>query len=437
MNARKQHEASIPALRGGGRPLFFAIAGLLAAAVVLAESAAAQETRRVATLNASLYGKQAGELAARLHGGNDPQARRLAEIIQRVRPDILLLNEIDYEADRRAIDHFLNQYLAVPQAMVEGVAPAQPIKFPYVFTAPVNTGRASGYDLNRDGQVAKAPGTRDYGADAWGFGLYEGQYGMAVLSRYPIEQDGVRTFQHFRWVDMPDAQLPDDPETEATNDWYPEAALKEFPLSSKSHWDVPVEIAGERLHLLVSHPTPPVFDGPEDRNGRRNHDEIRFWADYVSAAEETDYHVDDAGTRGDLERGKRFVILGDLNSDPHDGDGSAGITRLLAVPELLDYPPPSSPGGRQQAQLQAGVNRQHRGDPQHDTLDAEDSRGPGNLRVDYVLPSRSLRVVEAGVFWPQGEDPLFSLVGTYPVVSSDHRLVWVDLVLKSGRSEQK
>ena len=54
-----------------------------------------------------------------------------------------------------------------------------------------------------------------------------------------------------------------------------------FRLSSKSHWDVPIRIGRETVHFLVSHPTPPVFDGPEDRNGTRNHDEIRFWADYV------------------------------------------------------------------------------------------------------------------------------------------------------------
>ena len=38
--------------------------------------------------------------------------------------------------------------------------------------------------------------------------------------------------------------------------------------------------SAETVHFLVSHPTPPVFDGPEDRNGPRNYDEIRFWADY-------------------------------------------------------------------------------------------------------------------------------------------------------------
>ena len=49
------------------------------------------------------------------------------------------------------------------------------------------------------------------------------------------------------------------------------------------------------MHVLVSHPTPPTFDGPEDRNGLRNADEIAFWKQYVAVA--TPALVDDAGRR--------------------------------------------------------------------------------------------------------------------------------------------
>ena len=103
---------------------------------------------------------------------------------------------------------------------------------------------------------------------------------MAVFSKYPIDTAGARTFQTFRWADMPGALLPIDPATGQS--WYSPAELEVVRLSSKSHWDVPIQIgSGRPVHFLVSHPTPPVFDGPEDRNGRRNFDEIRFWADYV------------------------------------------------------------------------------------------------------------------------------------------------------------
>ena len=186
-------------------------------------------------------------------------------------------------------------------------------------------------------------------------------------------------------------------------------------------------IGGSVVHALVSHPTPPVFDGPEDRNGTRNFDEIRLWADYVMPSRGRYLH-DDQGTRGGLERGASFVIMGDQNSDPLDGDSVPGAAQqLLEHPRVNTSLTPSSPGGPEQAALQGGANLTHRGDPAFDTADFADVPGPGNLRADYVLPSRNLRMLEARVFWPLLTDPLFRLVGVFPFPTSDHRLVWVDV----------
>jgi hypothetical protein len=278
----------------------------------------------------------------------------------------------------------------------------------------------SGFDLNNNGVV----GGPD---DAFGFGFFEGQYGMAVLSKYPIAFDDVRTFQHFLWKDMPGALLPDDPNTPEPADWYSAEELDVFRLSSKSHWDVPVEVGGRTVHVLASHPTPPTFDGAEDRNGRRNHDEIRFWADYVTPGAASRYISDDAGGTGGLKPGESFVIMGDQNADPLDGDSvDAAIDQLLDHPRITD-PLPTSEGAVEAALLQGGANVTHEGDPAYDTADFNDNPAPGNLRADYVLPSRDVRVLDAGVFWPVSSDPLSALTGTFPFPSSDHRLVWVDV----------
>ena len=48
------------------------------------------------------------------------QAQRNAEIIQRVNPDVLLLNEFDYvsgQAGNEAIDLFRTNFLSVPQTI--------------------------------------------------------------------------------------------------------------------------------------------------------------------------------------------------------------------------------------------------------------------------------------------------------------------------------
>ena len=188
----------------------------------------------------------------------------------------------------------------------------------------------------------------------------------------------------------------------------------------------------------MSHPTPPVFDGPEDRNGLRNFDEIRFWSDYISPGRGR-YIYDDEGGRGGLRPGSHFVIAGDQNSDPLDGDSVPG-----AIQQLLDNRQRQRIEPSQQQWCRRGIGtsrwRQptHESDPQFDTADFADT-SPGNLRADYVLPDRRLRIVDSAVFWPLRSDPLSALTGEFNVEvpfsfpSSDHRLVWVDIKVSGGR----
>jgi hypothetical protein len=171
------------------------------------------------------------------------QAQRNAEIIQRVNPDVLLLNEFDYvSADngQQAIDLFHSNFLATAQNNIPATTGANAINFPYRFTAPSNTGIASGFDLDNNGAVVTTPGAAGYGNDAFGFGNYEGQYGMAFVSKYPIHS--VRTFQTFRWKDMPGNLLTEDPTPLGSgnnlSEYYSAEEREVLRLSSKSHWDV-------------------------------------------------------------------------------------------------------------------------------------------------------------------------------------------------------
>lgn len=331
------------------------------------------ETVRFATFNASLNRFSESQLIADLSAPGDAQADAVAEIVQRVRPDVLLVNEFDFDeagpgGSSLAASLFQQNYLSVPHD------DADPVTYPYRFVAPSNTGIPSGFDLNNDDAV----GGPD---DAFGFGFFPGQFGMAVFSRFPIGT--ARTFQELLWKDMPGALLPDDPATAAPADWYSPEELDVFRLSSKSHWDVPILIGKKAVHFLVSHPTPPVFDGPEDRNGTRNHDEIRLWADYVLPSRSR-YIVDDEGNRGGLRPGSLFVIAGDQNSDPLDGDSIPGSAQLL-----LDHPlvntkvTPDSEGAVEQSALQGGANTAHVSDPAFDTADLPRYRAgqpPSRLR---------------------------------------------------------
>lgn len=368
----------------------------------------------------------------------NPRLRAVATIIQRLQPDILLLNEVATRQLQNIIgewtvqmatppaDHFAVNYLRVSQqeGCLEGIEYE-------VFVGVSNTGIHSGVDLDRNGEVGAETTGRVYGGDSLGYGEFPGQYGMALLVRrdrgLSIDRRGVRTFREFLWKDMPGALLPPVPEgddfDERIGGWYSDEALAVLPLSSKSHWDVPVRVGdGRVVHVLASHPTPPVFDGPEDRNGRRNHDEIRFWGEYLDGAE---WIVDDRGGRGGLRPGALFVIAGDLNADPTPGRGdSRGNpvgTWLLGNERVQGDVVP-----RSRTEMEG--------------VEASDT-ARFRLRVDYVLPSVGMEVVGSGVFrsvldWAGTEckavlaDERFQReTGKFP---SDHFPVWVDVVIGGG-----
>ena len=391
---------------------------------------------RFSQFNASLNRNTQGQLVTDLSTPNNAQAKAVAEIIQRNNPDVLLINEFDYVAANplQPVQLLQQNYLGVSQ---NG---ATPVNYQYAYIAPSNTGISSGFDLNNNGATVTTVGTSGYGDDSFGFGNFPGQFGMLLLSKYEIDTANIRTFQNFLWKDMPNSLLTNDPTVdnpatavnENLNGFYSAQEIAVLRLSSKSHWDVPVKINGETVHLLVSHPTPPTFDGTEDRNGKRNADEIRFWSDYITP-DKGGYIYDDKGKKGGIANGSSFVIMGDQNADPRDGDSfNNAIRQLLLNPNINTNSTPASLGGVQQAALQGNANNNHKGNPAFDTADFADG-APGNLRTDYVLPSTDLQITNSAVYWPLNSDPNFPLVGTFNASlpggfpSSDHRLVYADV----------
>lgn len=324
----------------------------------------------MATYSPDLSRDGPGLLLRDILGGKDAQVAASVAVIAAADADILLLTDFDWDHDGAA----LTAYAALLQEA--GAA------YPNRFAARPNSGIASGLDLDGDGRLGRA-------GDAQGFGFFTGQGGMALLSRLPLGE--ARDHSALLWRDMPGNLMP--PVAAEV------AAVQR--LSSVAHWDVPVQVGGSRLHLLAFSATPPVFDGPEDRNGRRNHDEIAFWTGY--------------------EPGGPFVVLGKANLDPVDGEGLRSVWDGLL--KRVQDPKPRSDGGA--AAAQAGVNAAQAGDPALDTAVFAADRGAGNLRVDMVLPDRRLRVTASGVLWPGDGAPLAEAVAR----ASRHRLVWVDLDL--------
>lgn len=425
--------------------------------LVLTGCAGGAETVRFATFNSALSKDAPGELLETMRTPDDAQAKAVAAVIQAARPDVLLLQEFDhggeYDPDGEALRLFQQNYLAKPQG--EGLGP---IQYEHVYLAPSNTGIPTGVDLNNDGLVAPTDGaelgTTAYAADAHGYGLFPGQYAFVVLSKYPIDRESIRTFGEFLWKDLPGNHLP--------TDYYSDEAKDVLRLSSKNHVDVPVKVGDHTIHVLASHPTPPVFDGPENRNGRRNYDEIGLWVLLFQASQagETSRVADDAGNDRPFLN-KRYsgfpipfaipqpiytpyVFLGDMNADPLDGEqyrvnDSSAIWQLFRsqLPVLgtsvstsgESWDVQASPGGADAVKRDGGINAGHRTSPELDTADWHDhgEDAPGNLRVDYALPSPKLKGIGGGVLWPTADQPLMGVDLDTVECASDHRLVWVDV----------
>ncbi len=298
----------------------------------------------------------------------------MADVIAKADTDIIALQGFDYDLTGAALAAFIE--------VLEG----RGVTYPHSFALRPNTGMPTGLDMDGDGRLG---GPRD----AQGYGRFSGQGGMAVLSRFAVLESKVRDFSHLLWRDIPGAELP---QIDGTP--FPSAEAQAAQrLSTTGHWAIPFALTnGTPFTALVFHATPPVFDGPEDRNGLRNRDEVRFWQVYL------DNHFGTAPQN-------RFVILGDANLDPDAGDGRREtMAALLGDPRLQD-PAPTSAGAA------------HVGDAT-DTADFSDPT-PGNLRTDYVLPSQDLDITAQGVIWPTPSDPFSATVST----ASRHRLVWVDI----------
>jgi len=241
------------------------------------------------------------------------------------------LTDFDYDRDQLALKAF-----------------AERLGFAHHFSALPNTGMATGLDLDQNGYLGDA-------RDAQGYGRFSGDGGMAILSDWPLTLK--EDFSRFLWRDLDGATMPPMPEDIADIQR----------LSTAAHWIVRVDHP-QPFDLWTYAATPPVFDGPEDRNGLRNRDELRLWSEIM-----------------DRDAPQNFIIMGNANLDPDDGDGLRDAMRSFLNDPRIQDPMPRSKGGT------AAADPDQTGDPALDTADWPDGK-PGNLRgCDVANKYRILR----------------------------------------------
>lgn len=328
---------------------------------------------RLATYHSDAARPGPGLLLHAIVQGKDPQLQALAQVVALLDADVLLLHDIDLDAGG-ATAAALGRFLA------QNGAP-----YAHILAPMPNAGVPSGLDLNGDGRLGRAN-------DALGYGAFRGQGGMVLLSRLPIISEELIDFTGLLWRDLPGASLPKRSDGTA----FPSAAALEVqPLSAVGAWAVPLRLPGGagRLWVMAFHASPPVFDGPEDRNGRRNADELHLWAQALD------------GTLAPALPGQYFALMGVTNIDPLLGEGRRdGLQRLAQHPRL--HPDAQSP---------------HLGLP---TVDWS-GLGLGLRQASRIFPARSLQVRGGGVMWPAPQSPKAAIF----TKASRHRPVWLDIAI--------
>ncbi|MBI5025702.1 MAG: endonuclease/exonuclease/phosphatase family protein, partial [Nitrospirae bacterium] len=219
-----------------------------------------------------------------------PQVLSASAIIKKLRPDVLSINEIETrpEAPRLFLENFLQRGDA-------------PLHYPYHYIGPTNSGVSTGlpqpFDLK-------------------GFGLFEGQYGIALFSWFPILKEGIRSFEGFPWRALSGGLSCLGEQAGEVHE--------SFPLFSTNLLDVPLSIEGRVVHAILLHASIPVRGF---LNKERNGDQLNFLNEYISGRALPNVEP--------FKVMEPFVVIGDLNSDPEKGEGiREAIKGLLANPAL-------------------------------------------------------------------------------------------------------
>jgi 3-phytase len=240
-----------------------------------------------------------------------------------------------------------------------------------------------------------------------GWGEFRGRFNTAILSRYPILLDQVRIISDVPWDALPENHIAK-MKAETGIDVPPG-----FPIFEKGLNIVPVQVNDEVLHLVLLHTVSPAFD---PINPYRNYDELRALVMFL-----------DGQLPGvePLPPDAKFMIVGDLNADPDDGDGLPG-----AIQQVLDHPSVIAVFGAGAGTK--GNNGQYNtylsGCGLDDGSIVQNPTQKFQLQLDYLLPSTNLgEPLETFLFFPdfQTEREDFDLACR----ASDHRFAYTDIQL--------
>ncbi|MEZ4872358.1 MAG: endonuclease/exonuclease/phosphatase family protein [Bdellovibrionales bacterium] len=266
------------------------------------------------------------------------QLNAVMGIVSSLRPDLLSLNEIQYDLPNVPDAGFQssgeNLNILAP---LFGMAGATSVFYP------ANTGMKScprpeeltdelkeafqqrRYDcpaVTNGAYILENPSAEDriLFSDPVNFGMFPGQYSTGLLSRYPIKKQII--ISEVRWKDVnPDLDLSQF--TDGNGNPLPE----DMELFDKNFNHVVMDFQGAPLNVILLH-TVPAFGFGNERtpNFQRNLDQLRFLQWYLGSASTGIGPLEGIEP---LAEGASFVAMGDWNVDrDSDNLGAAAIADL-------------------------------------------------------------------------------------------------------------
>jgi hypothetical protein len=347
----------------------------------------------------------------KLMSASDEQATAAAEVAARFEPDILCINELQYDISGWPAQGMPGAAPGSPyggynvpgadnaKRVAERVAAAGGPSYEHTLLTAGNSGYYwEGNTLGFDWFILR------------GWGEYPGRFNTAVLSKYPIVEDQVRIITNFAWEDLPDnkiAQMDSEIGVQVPPG---------FPLFEKSLNVVPVQVGADVVHLVLLHPVSPAFD---PINPYRNYDELRALRLFL-----------DGQLPGvePLAVGAKFIVVGDLNADPDDGDSLPGaIQQVLEQPDLLAVFPEGAGTKGNNGQYNTYIS----GCGLDDGSVVTNPAARFQLQLDYLLPSATIgQPLESNNFFPDIAQNQYDFA--LSCRASDHRFLSIDVEIGAG-----
>ncbi len=304
----------------------------------------------------------------KLNDSNNPQLKAVKEVLSSYDFDILSINEIQY--DLPGVPSLESKSKGENLTKLAKKIGLNPAEWSQIFS-PANTGSFAKRKKNNTYFVEESPLAREH-ADPVNYGLFPGQYSTAGLIKGDLRYK--KTINNLKWIDFNSKAKPS--QFRMANG---RSLPNDMVLFDKNFNHAVATINEKDIHLIFFHAVPSYgFGNKFTPNFKRNADQLKFLEWYITGS--TDFEVTlDRAQWPAITKDSYVIVVGDLNADinQQDSPGAAVIKRLSKTlkPWMQNYEFTNEGSGF--------------------------SPKPLRLTLDYILSSKNISVVDAGVISPE------------------------------------